>query len=589
MSANHIPVFHLRKHVCLLLQHARIAIPGCEASISIQDSGPAFDHDESSFCQRHHLTFPYHYHVTKDRIGDTWKMIHNHWVAAFKKRADDIPRSFRQTVAKKSRLQTDLYHGLLVWDAGTLKRKKQKAPTVPLPFALAVGELARLVCQELRDTKANQEINSIQSFLESENSAGNPEYGHEFAHRVMDFWCHKPELGNALPAIFTNSTWTCYERTDGISDAAAQWGIALSSITVGKPDEKGFMPINMHSKYVRGESYYKGIIAKEPKSDHLVAQLLRESDAMLPAFFVMRLNPSMPETQQLLIGHFLHYSVYYRHYLTKTVVWVKTDKSSQPQDLTEGEPAFANLPQSIKSFLKNRLRNRLTMPSKDVTTDSNADDRHSLHHWLIKNNKAIIENPTLLAYVGDYFICYYHGEAAAHEQPATRAAIAKLLRVDRLAIWYDRDSMEFRAEYTHKRGGAAESTYRGVARFNSSTIQLLLNEFEDEKDSDTLFQRKAQANFVHITVSTPLVHPVALQPIINAHDYFPGIVSGLNDEHNTPVSFRMAIVKREKFLNKNELKTNQVFVPADHLNNPVLQKVIKYFKAHLHNLSIKVN
>nr|GFC66946.1 hypothetical protein [Tanacetum cinerariifolium] len=220
--------------------------------------------------------------------------------------------------------------------------------------------------------------------------------------------------------------------------------------------------------------------------------------------------------------------------------------------------------------------------------------RYSLLRWIEQYNYDIIDNEMLLAYTGEYFICYYHGEAWSQEQPPADEEIAASLRIDRLTIWYDQDAVEFKAEYTHARGRTSESVYRGVARYNSSTIQLVLKEDKEKKGVEnnyaySLISNNAQANFVHITVSTPLTLPEALKETIKEYTYFPGIVNGMNDSNSAPVSFRMALVKREKLVDDKTWEINRVFAPILHLDNPIMKEIIDYFRIHSESLSIKID
>lgn len=675
-----VPVYCLRKPIYLLLKHAKdhwiewnnpeIGIDKPSDQLSKQESENiyinnikdlAIDEEEKIFLENQNLTIYEFIEIKNKYITSIWIKINTYWVKAndylynkehtnsrggknqgqiepFAKYEDVSPlivkaikALFRTSVTGKSSLHYGVYTPLIAWDKLVKDKKPREAAQISSSFALGICHLAKISLSG-SDVNADEllQLNNIIEYIEKfredgrhkENSKAEADKAHYLSiEKALSFW-HNGAAKNhkkSIPAGFIDSDWVCYERTDGVANDQATWGIALSSVNIGSTDKNGYTPITIKSDYVSGAYCHKGLIAFEANKEHLVAHMIQEGKDEMPAFFIMRAKHMVDNEHRLLVGHFSYYSGHYEKFITKTVIWLDkkspllpTENFSLPDDLANTNDLFEkNVPEFVRAFLNSRLRNRLTMPSSYFTTDKESDLRHSIQKWLHEVNKNIMDDYLLYGCRGDYFVCYYYGDTTGDRLNYSDVDISKFIRIDELSISYNPDSIAFTALYIHNRNNAlvngeskstendrmSEVKYKElIVSRKDSTIQLLLQEYElvlQEYINPEKIKKSAREilkpTYVHLSFCIPTVHEVA-QFELQQTDYFPGIISGLNDVQNDPVSFRVVVVKKEKFFKAGEPCTS-VPRPEDIWNNKnkVFRRVVSYLRNNVSSDSIKIN
>lgn len=482
-------------------------------------------------------------------------------------------------------------------------------PVVYDTMARCLCMLAKYACKE-----NDEELSEIDKILESINDLPSlsekikPEEKEKRAIEKHDlFWRQADD--NEMPGRFSDSHWACHERTDPNSTVRSTWGIAKSHIFIGKQNNRGYSPIEFKSRYNEKSYESAGIITYDVDSKYLIAQLIRQSGVKddtpeTPAFFVMSVRDA--ENQSLLVGHYINYSIYFERFITKTVIWTEEEAEFIPQDLINVDEDFKKIDISIRRYLYSRLQNRLTLPQRGFSNLKNENDKdRSLFVWLEQRISSVYHDKKLLACADKYYVCYFYGDALGSKKFAERQIssevtdtealhdyITKYIRIDELEITYDDNAVDFAATYTHYTHEAKNGMkkvllpnfYKGKVVRKNLTVQVFA---EYEKYKYLLPKRKTTTgNFILLNFKLPLCNEDKAIEVFNNTDYFEGIVSGLSDSGNDPLSFRALVIKRRQ----NDKKKNMVKLNfADKNNrNDISIKIIKYFEDHLAQHQIKI-
>jgi hypothetical protein len=313
------------------------------------------------------------------------------------------------------------------------------------------------------------------------------------------------------------------------------------------------------------------------------------------------------ENQSLLIGHYINFSIYFERYITKTVIWRKTDAEFAPEDLVNADNSFEKIPISIRRFLHNRIQNRLNMPLRPLSNLNNANDKdRSLHGWIEERISSIYKDKKLRACVDQYYVCYFYGDALnsnkvtesqlsnnINDSIAIDEHISTFMRIDGLAIEYDDDAVAFSATYTHyinkteskQRKSITPNIYKGKVVRKNLTIQVFVE--HDKFLSSSPRGNSTTGNFILLNFKIPQCNEDEATDTFNRYNYFEGIVSGLSDAHNDPLSFRALIIKRR--MNGGRKKEPIRLTLKDKENRDDISKlVIEYFKNHVNQHQIKI-
>lgn len=629
-----VPIYYLRSALYLILSHAK-TIAHVQHSEYIEEfdantrSKPS--EEEATWLGKKNYHIEKGFDITNRNVGKVWKAIQDYWES--NKLATDLTQEEKDNINKllnrrtndRTKIHLDCYAIFTEYCDfvnGQYKPKKSrpvfsKAIDFRVDCTLAIG-----VCLLAKHTVSDND--KTLEFLEKviKEIKQDRKQADEIPSE-QDFWNLGSEDLTKITPLF-NTHWECYERTDGIVPHDAKWGIAQSYIHIKAPNEQGIIPIVMSSHYPSGKHTHKGKLTLEANrhSLHLIAHLTREEkDRQTLSFFVMRLNYSSINDHHLIMGFHLAFSPYYGRYLTKSVIWLNRQDSTEPISLSDKRTAFkTTFPQAIRTFLYDRHRNRLTMPSTDFfnSTESLAStDLNSLEKWLEARDSALINDYILKGCAVDYYVFYNF--CSDPTLISKVEDIANYLRMDVLSIQLNQDSAEFEAHYKHRRftiktnvepeidlssedTGAEskapknkiitrtyeETNFEGLARRHRSTIQLLFDE-QRFVDRNGLFSMKTPyGNFVHLTFGVPEGNNVAFVDAFNKREYFEGIASGLNDDNNDPVSFRILLMRKEKLRTILGVKDNADFEPVDYIDTPTIKRICSYFYSYKKRSSIIV-
>ncbi|WP_164489807.1 hypothetical protein [Runella sp. SP2] len=624
-----VPVFYLRKPWYLILAHASQALKYAsqnpakrkveavekpvihrnavvkkkivdEPYRELPFSDQHFSKEEKKFIEENGITFSSHYYsIKRNAIADICLQIQLY----FKEEGDrykemslqKLAESYKKAFPKKeppirSPLQDKVNTHFSNVEKGILP-----TITVPLNLALFVCEAAKNSVS--RDEKNLAEIEKTIKVIEEKYSNESPVHDPSLMDMYGKFW--QTTAFNKLPQKFYNSHWRIYERTDGRSRANATWGIATQYFYIGKMDINGYVPV----KILTLSSEYNGVVTYNPQSSFLIGHLVREAtdsdNLTTPVFFAIQLNSQ--SDQSLMIGHSMYYALAFSKFMTKTFIFEKCDEKFTPEDVVDIElKKFNEIKLSIRQFLSSRSRNRLTMPSTNISNLNEHDLVHSLQSWVNNRIKHLQFDDLLPASIGKYYVCYFYGEVAKAKYTNSDKEedkiikddyLAKYIRIDELDISYDENSVDFYASYIHKqdvskkalKSGVSTSVFKGKVRRKQSTVEIILEEktFTNSKkgfaeDSFPI------ANFILINFS---VDDVGLKNKNEA--FFSGIITGLSDLNCNPVSFRCFLLRKRGKHDKKNVTQKETTINFSDKENVNSKRILDYFRNHLDESQIK--
>ena len=397
---------------------------------------------------------------------------------------------------------------------------------------------------------------------------------------------------------FHNTTWLCFQRTDGRKNQHANYGISISPVEI-KYWGKDKVTANMICAYSDAdgqvESYeYNGMVTADDNTENLIIELKRVEKDAVPAsvaYFVMQLGKD--KDQKVVLGYHMYYSLFSQRFITKVVIWEKLDDTKahhrlpvNNHDVTDENiltpyardinplddiQDFKNIPLLIRRFLSDRKLNRLTLPSKTISQLELKEN--SLKKWIEpKYNKA--DDQILKACCGKYHLFYYYGERIYENME--EGDILEFIRVDELSISFDENFANFSATYVHERNRGI--TYHGKADRKSTTIEVLVEYKGGEKYKTT------NVNMILISFSIPNSDEHVFEQEYIRYSSFEGLISGLNDNELTPVAF-LALIKKMPPDNKDY--GGLIYNKKDP-ENAVSGELIDFFKKNRKQLKIEV-
>jgi hypothetical protein len=404
-----------------------------------------------------------------------------------------------------------------------------------------------------------------------------------------DFW----KEGELKPN-FSNSKWFCFRRTDARNISESNYGISISPIEI-KSYGPGNYSIYMLSKYRDADHNfdpvaYKGLVTVDENHKALVIEMhqaIADADHPTVAFSVMQLGTD--KNPKLLLGYLTYYSLLSGRYITKVSVWLRMDtftptffghdkhKLPTAEQFTnfainlnpkDNKADFDQIPVDIRKFLSERSQNRLTLPSKVISSLTDGD--HALHKWL-KPKYERAEDKTLIPCCGDYDVFYYYGSTITTE---TRDQdILDHTRSDKLTFAYDENATAFSARYTHTRSEQGVE-YLGSVSKRDAVVEIVV-EFKGKFPYKT-----TDKNIIYLSYSVPHAERMVFDKEIAGVDYFEGLIAGVNDQKPAPISFLILLRKR------TEKNKNISFNPAD-TGNLVTATVLDFFKTNKDNLRLE--
>lgn len=258
-----------------------------------------------------------------------------------------------------------------------------------------------------------------------------------------------------------------------------------------------------------------------------------------PTNYLFRIDSDSKEIK-LCIGHetFIHKRD--MNVITKTVVMKKLfppEKGSSKIFLLEDGSAKASIESNIYRFLRDRKQNRLASPrSIPITNEKDLDE------WFRKNDT---EKKKSLIYFtkGNYTLCYQKDE------------VLGTITQDKLWIRENSNS-DIDVYYSHRIGDVHDQMYKGNITYSALTHAVFITllgplENNEAKNSSPVFLilniPSSSRNFQVLT----------------------GIISGIRDEHDGPISLLTCVVKR----NDNEVGSEQdkVYTENKIKNDPIIK------------------
>lgn len=495
--------------------------------------------------------------------------------------------SHGKQVTSRTSLQESVYSPLAQFDIPI-----ESSKTITVQTALYLCELASFV---VNGGEENQIIIKIKSYIEEftknniDSSISSITKNRSIKFSFEDF-LNKTNRSK-LPKIFDNTRWISYERTDPDNTPNATWGIASSIIQIGNY-KNDITPIFFQSRYGEGLYECAGHVYYNLSSGYLIASLLRhanENNKVLetPCFFVMRVRD--PQHQTLMLGHYINYSLYFEKFITKSVIWKKDDNNilqESPQDLVNASEGFKKIDINIRRYLYSRQLNRLSLPHTGISNLNNKNDQdRSLSKWLNKHIADVISDKKLRACVDKYYVCYLsldYNVVLKSDNEIRGQLITKHLHLDNFEIRYEDDGVEFTSQYTHyimDGEKSIENIYIGKVSRNHTTIQTYV-EFERFVSKPGRMIRTSN-NAILLSFTVPPCNADQAKTVFNECNYFEGIISGLNDPDNKPISLRCLVVKRK--INSGDSLDIDINSDSDLLRN-----IKSYFLNNFDNLSLTI-
>ena len=347
-----------------------------------------------------------------------------------------------------------------------------------------------------------------------------------------------------FPKKFLGGFFSSYERTDAPKGTKASWGIGIGSICIGDVVlEDGSVEMNLQTMYSQEFRESVGFIKYDPSTEYLLGQVKRKpnqdgSQPEVTSFFMMRVDDV--QNQSLLIGHYSYYSSRFKGYITKGVIWILNAIRSTPVDLLEIDQGFNDIDISIRRFLSNRSKNRLTIPKSPINT------LQSLESWLNERKRIgkVLDDMQLHGCVGDYFICYYNGDLV---DPIRYEDFLYYIRVDELTISYDENAVGFSCVYTHNLRSSLSArpkrvdVYKGQPSRRNDTVQVRVANYSTLAPPLSAIPEEEN----HILISFRLSDfDLDLEEPFSKAPYFEGTIAGLADIKYTPLCFKILAIKK---------------------------------------------
>lgn len=457
---------------------------------------------------------------------------------------------------------------------------------------------------------------------EEKTSADNDDFK-IIIQRHESFW--KSDI-NTIPEKFQDSFWVCHERTDGNSKESDlieknKWGIVKCSVEIKTLTEENYTPIIIKSELGATKYAFEGIVTFDSQSKYLIAQLRRNvpesTNRATPTFYII---PVFDEKdQELAIGYTLYFSIISRRFITKTVVWQHSNVRVPVENLDSKDKKFSKIDLKIRRYLNSRVLNRLTLPSLPITNldVQNRNRFDSLQNWLMKRTDSVESDSDLMACVDTYYICYFAGDIKKAKYPSNIESesvfseeqinecndyLLKSIQVDKLEISFDENQVEFIAKYIHTNRKGVESSskkvkdtnFNGYVRIKKATVEVILEQEKRELYShltNPFGYKNTSASYILLNFCIPIVHENSAKETLNDRDFFPGLLSGLNDKNNNPISFKALVIKR-KTDTKGTKKINYDLYSnllASEGKNELSKLIIQYFRDNLDQSQISVS
>lgn len=320
-----------------------------------------------------------------------------------------------------------------------------------------------------------------------------------------------PNQSNILKHLI-DTTWNFYERIGDEDIRNAKWGIAIGELRFFIHPTMKVLFAELRFKIGNAERMYKGKVHSDG-SAHIYLELELENKR---AYVTIRTADTDYEHQSLLLGHFMYFSKFYRHVLSKAIIVEKHVKQINLTPVGEHHcesDDYKKIDENIKWYLYNRDANRLSMPKSVISNMSDLND-------FITNRQN--DDPAIGALqhlYGKYIIFY------------------KLITGD---IFHDEFELKIDSGneftigvYTHfpdanKRNN---KTWRGRAYLNgavdSRVLVLELSEIPNKKR-----EREIQEDPILLTLNLP-------NDELNFDDCecYSGMLTGLQDKNRSPVSY----------------------------------------------------
>lgn len=255
-------------------------------------------------------------------------------------------------------------------------------------------------------------------------------------------------LKQNVPDEFLNTRRYCYERIKkGIVRFLIEIENSKSKDTKVKvfsyiyPDEDNLSVYEPYS--------YKGTVSKitAADSEYLIFYLQRVEEPKTPSFFFMRLDVGRLKKQEVSIGHHIFFSINYKRFHTKVVLWEKITYSTIdliPEYISLFDlERYQTVPQTdhlfdkdklfwIKKYLNKRDLSKLTMPKDIINALSGKSNDSSLESWVTKRTRNF--NKYLNGLIGEYS-CYSCVEELDENDDFEK--ITKKIHMNRFHIFKD--------------------------------------------------------------------------------------------------------------------------------------------------------
>jgi hypothetical protein len=337
-----------------------------------------------------------------------------------------------------------------------------------------------------------------------------------------------------FPDDWKTSMWVSYERND----------LGISKSTIKFEEEGGVIFVKVKTLYRDSENSdytftYNGIAFKDSVGEYIIINLFRKEDENVFASFIMRYDRLNSRAQKLSTGHTTYFSIRYKRYLTKRILWMKYEDSNLedfvPNDIKITDPDYKKIDKSIRWFLQTKEKNRLSMPGILITTLNGKID--SLKNWMTSKLE-FSENDELLNDLhGEYYLFYIKSVISEKRKKVE-------LKYENLSIIGNERLLPEELSNTEAALDHQDRKWKGLAERNNNVLQM--NLYKANKDENVI--RTEPSKIISLMVFLEGIkesesYKVQLKRI----DFLKGIAMGLNENGNIPVASKICLIEISKF------------------------------------------
>lgn len=349
-----------------------------------------------------------------------------------------------------------------------------------------------------------------------------------------------------IPRDLKQTSWYLFERIeDKRNKIPLRWGIGVGLLKFLEENSR-YLEVIMSFKKVKKEfdaRSFKGLAVFDLTKKTIFIDLVEDGNIRRRSSIVLH-NIQDLKNNDIFFGHYTYCSTKdERLQYTKSVLLIK-NSSTEIGAYWENEKNFQDIEDSIKNFLFNREKNRMSSPHRRFETHLD------LQQFLDDRNQKILSS-RLNSVINDYWV-YYKGYADEN------------ITEDSVNIRLEQGSGKCVAIYTH----ISESRkFKGEVFINKNSVSLEMSNIKIINQEGKIYLNEREEDPILLSFLLP-----KNQIKDKETDFYSGVISGLYDEDREPVAYLVILVK----------KTRNDFERGN-------DKIVTSFFSKKQNIEIRVN